>query len=196
MTCFPIRMPKRTILLGIFFVLTSCLLVSAFEDDFGQAKKVESKYFVCYYSPQSDIYDFLQQLNLSHTDKFLGGKSPQDLNSPEAELASSVDALFMRVSDILDMHLYTFNSTIKICRDYAHLKRVYNRIFDKELKSPSFYVYDLNTIYISAENFKSEILGHEMAHTIINHYFVVSPPMKIQEVLCGYVEYQLRKSSK
>lgn len=187
---------KRIILAGIFFTLSFYSPVSALDDDFGQAKEIKSRYFVTYYSPQSDVYDFLQQLNIGPAEKFLSGKSRGgSLNSPQEEFASNVDALFMRVSDILDMHLYTFNSTIKICRDYAHLKKVYNRIFDKELNSPSFYVYDLNTIYISAENFKTEILGHEMAHTLISRYFVVTPPVKIQEVLCGYVEYQLRKSN-
>lgn len=190
-------MPKRIIpvLTGVFFVLASCAPApaAAVDDDFGQAKKIQSKYFVTYYSPQSDIYDFLQQLDIGPVEKFLTGKSPGNPGSAEEDLASNIDALFMRVSDILDMHLYSFNSTIKICRDYGHLKRVYSRIFDKELNSPSFYVFDLNTIYISAENLKSEILGHEMGHSIINRYFAVSPPTKIQEVLCGYVEYQLRK---
>lgn len=191
-------MPKKIIGAGIFFILTLYSLAGAFEDDFGQAKKIESKYFVAYYSPQSETDDLLRQLNISPADKLLSGKSPENrnLNSPEEEFAASLDALFIRVSDILDMHLYTFNSTIKICRDYAHLKRVYNRIFDRELNSLSFYVYDLNTIYISAENFKAGILGHEIAHTLISRYFVVSPPVKIQEVLCGYVEYQLRKPNR
>jgi hypothetical protein len=60
----------------------------------------------------------------------------------------------------------------------------------------SFYVYDLNTIYVSAGSFKREVLGHEIAHAVISHYFVVQPPMKAQEVLAGYVEYQLREATK
>lgn len=190
---FFLVMAKKIIVAGIFFILALYGQAGALDDDFGSAKKIESKYFVAYYSPQSETYDLLRQLNIGPADKLLSGKSPENLNSPEEEFASSLDALFIRVSDILDMHLYTFNSTIKICRDYAHLKRVYNRIFNQELNSPSFYVYGLNTIYISAENFKTAILGHEIAHTLISRYFVVSPPVKIQEVLCGYVEYQLRK---
>lgn len=191
------RLPdKRIILLvGIFFVFAFYNTVLAIEDDFGQAKKIEGKYFVTYYSPQSDIQDFLQQLNISPIDKFLGAGAINKAASPELEFAANVDALFIRICDILDMHLYSFSSTIKICRDYAHLKRVYNRVFDKELRAPSFYVHDLNTIYISAENLKSEILGHEMAHSLISRYFVVMPPEKIQEILAGYAEYQLRKSN-
>jgi hypothetical protein len=38
------------------------------------------------------------------------------------------------------------------------------------------------------------VLGHEIAHAIMSHYFVVLPSEKIQEVLAGFVEYQLRKN--
>lgn len=190
-----LKKPKRIILAGIFFVTAFYGRVFAFDDDFGQAKKIESKYFVTYYTPQSDLYDFLQQLDIRAGDKVLADFPLTKNKSREAEFAADLDTLFMRVSDVLDMHLYSFRGNIKICSDYEQLKRVYNRIFDKELKSPSFYVYDLNTIYISAENFKTEILGHEMAHSVMSHYFVVSPPAKIQEILAGYVEYQLRKQN-
>ena len=54
---------------------------------------------------------------------------------------------------------------------------------------------DINTIYITAENFKKAVLGHEVAHAVISHYFVVQPSMKVQEVLAGYIEYQLRKTA-
>lgn len=189
---FP-QKPKRIILAGIFFITAFYNRVFAFDDDFGQAKKIESRYFVTYYTPQSDIYEFLRQLDIGDADKLLADFPLTKKNSYEAEFAADLDTLFMRVSDVLDMHLYSFKGNIKICSDYEQLKRAYNRIFDKELKALSFYVYDLNTIYISTENFRTEILGHEMAHSVISHYFVVSPPVKIQEVLAGYVEYQLRK---
>ena len=54
----------------------------------------------------------------------------------------------------------------------------------------------MNTIYASAENFKIGVIGHEIAHAVISHYFVVQPSVKIQEVLAGYVEYQLRKTDR
>jgi len=38
-------------------------------------------------------------------------------------------------------------------------------------------------------------LGHEIGHAVISNYFVVQPPIRIQEVLAGYVEYQLRKAA-
>ena len=41
-----------------------------------------------------------------------------------------------------------------------------------------------------------KVLGHEIGHAVISHYFVVLPSVKVQEVLAVYVEYQLRKTER
>lgn len=163
------------------------------KDGFGSAKRIKGKHFTIYYTPQLQIANLTQQLNIRPSDKFLAGKSIDKKLSPEGELVDMLDALFIQVCDILDMHLYSFRSNIKICRDYNHMNWIYNRLFNKDLKTRSFYVYSLNTIYISVENFKRKTIAHEIAHAVISHYFVVLPSVKIQEILAGYVEYQLRK---
>jgi len=105
-----------------------------------------------------------------------------------------IDTLFSQVCDILDMQLYNFHGTIKIYRDFKQVNAIYKNLFNRELpKSHSFYAYNLNTVYISAEHFSREVLGHEIGHAVISHYFVVLPSVKIQEVLATFVEYQLRK---
>src|SRR3989338_5912984 len=98
-------------------------------------------------------------------------------------------------SDIMDMHLYSLQVNIKLCRDDAQLNSIYNNLFKASLGGRrSFYVFSFNTIYISIEGFSKEIIGHEMAHAIICHYFAVPPPVKIQEVLAMYVEHNLRRA--
>ena len=52
---------------------------------------------------------------------------------------------------------------------------------------------DINTIYVDSENININIFGHELSHAIQSHYFVVPTSNKMQEILAGYVEYQLRK---
>jgi hypothetical protein len=164
------------------------------DDGFGQARKITAKYFVIYYAPQLDVTTLSRQLNVGVADKILsGGSASREMT----DLADMVDTLFLRACDILDIHLYSFQGNIKICRNYNHLNQVYKNIFNRDLGGMcSFYVYELNTIYTSLENFQRGILGHEIAHTIISHYFVVQPPVKVAEILAGYVEYQLRKTGK
>ncbi len=116
------------------------------------------------------------------------------LQQIKAELADAVDTLFMRVSDMLDMRLYGFRGSLKVCRNKEHLGRIYRDLFHKELGAQSFYVSDLNTIYVSGESFTAQVVGHEMTHALVSRYFVVSPSVKIHEILAKYVEYQLRRN--
>ncbi len=190
-------MKKIVILSGLFlFIITGVLFASEIEDGFGPSKKIESKYFAIYYSPQIDISKLSQQLNITAVDKILAGKSIGEDIASEPELAKMIDILYGLVGDIVDMHIYNFKGNVKVCQNQAQLNNIYRNLFGKDLASymVSFYVNDISTIYISGESFRREVLGHEIAHAILNHYFVVSPPAKVQEILAKYVEYQLRKA--
>jgi hypothetical protein len=134
-------------------------------------------------------------LKISDTDQQLTNLKI-DNSSTEKELASDIEILFNRASDILDMHIYSLKGHIKVFADFQQLADFYHRRFKGILPCTgfSFYLPEYDSIYISAFYFRREILGHEMGHAIMSRYFVVQPSIKIQEVLAGYVEYQLRKS--
>jgi hypothetical protein len=187
--------PRNKYILVVTFALFffSAGVSFALEDGFGPARKTQGKHFVIYYAPQLDPASLAQTLNISASDRILVGKSAERNFSADEELADTLDTLFSQVCDILDMQLYSFQGNIKICRDYAQLNRIYRDFFHKELGTRSFYVHNSNTVYTSADNFRLGIVGHEIAHAIICHYFVVLPSVKVQEVLAMYVEYQLKR---
>lgn len=186
------RLPKTAgSLIVLFFLIVG--VSYAIDDGFGSARKIEGKYFSVYYAPQLELSGLSRKLNISPSDRLLtGGPTEKGFSSP-AGLTGMLDTLFLRVCDILDMRLYSFHGTIKICRDAEHLNNIYNRLFGKNVNIRSFYVYSLNTVYTSADNFTRGIIGHEIGHAIMSHYFVVQPSVKIQEVLAMYVEYQLKR---
>ena len=183
-------------IIAVIFFFLAAGYAYGYEDGFGQAKKLQTKQFTVYYAPQMDLSALAQGLKISFSDKVLAGANPKlSASGAQPELAEALDILFLSVGNILDMNLYSFQGTIKICRDMNQLKDIYTNLFSSSLGGRfSFYVSELNTIYISAEHFQREVLGHEMAHAIMSHYFVVQPPVKASEVLAGYVEYQLRKT--
>jgi len=188
----------KVIIIAAVLLLAGGAVLSATDadDGFGSAITIKGGHFTIYHEPYLDIDELIQNLDIYPSDEILTGKSIGKSDFSETTLADMVDILFRRVCDILDMQLYSFHGNIKVCRDGEHVNSIYNNLFYRDLKDyHSFYVYDINTIYISAENFKREVLGHEIAHAVISHYFVVQPSMKVQEVLTGYIEYQLRKES-
>jgi len=154
-------------------------------------RRYQDRYFTIYYQSSLEPLEIARKIDPS---LFLLKNNYG--NSPEEILAKTVDNLFQEVSDILDIYLYNFKGNIRIFRDFQSLSFAFYQLYRQSLKSPSFYLYDTNTIYIAEDNLTPAMLGHEIAHAILNYYFVVPPPMKIQEVLAGYVEYQLRKKGK
>ena len=181
---------KIAFLVILMVSVVVCYAEDKTDDDFGPAKTINTEYFDLYIAPTVDFSWLSQRLDLRPSDEILAGRSSNSLG-----LASGIDSLFLRVCNILDIHLYSYRGKIKVCQDYNQLDSIYSGLFGTSLANRhSFYVFSLNTIYISADNFKREILGHEIGHAVISHYFVVLPPVKVQEVLAGYVEYQLRKA--
>ena len=173
-------------------VLTACLLAWAscgfcLDDGFGAAKKVQGQHFIVMYAPQVDLSALAMSLDFRPSDMIASG------GGSSGSLPDMLDALYAKVCDILDMQVYSYQGTIKVCRDAQQLESVYRAIFGRDMTLSSFYVNELNTIYIDQQHFTQWVLGHEMSHAVQCHYFVVPPPVKVSEVLAGYVEYQLRK---
>lgn len=179
--------------IAALFLFLSLSTLYAVEDGFGSIRKIEGQHFTVFLALPLDEAALTRKLNISPIEGILMEGATAGGSGSRLGLASMLDTLFLQVSDILDMHIYSYTGTIKVCRDYSQLKEIYSDLFNSELTRYSFYVAEFNTIYISSESFTREILGHEIAHAIISRYFVVQPPVKIQEVLAGYVEYQLRR---
>jgi hypothetical protein len=185
----------RSFLIAVI-LLGACPAFGAVNDGFGDASKIESSHFTVHLKKDVDINALLAQLQISGTDLTITGRKI-DSSTPESKLAGTLEVLFERTCDVLDMHVGSFKGSIKVFATKQDLKDFFQRLYPK-LKIPctgiSFYSNDFKTIYVSADSFKREILGHEMGHAVISSYFVVMPSIKIQEVLAGYVEFSLRKT--
>lgn len=169
----------------------------AADDGLGFQKKIEGKYVTVYASSGLDAAGLAQQLDVRPSDELLSGRSSGLQGSTKEDtLGRMLDTLFIQVSNILDMHLYSMKVGIKICNTADELNDVYSRLFGSSLGGRrSFYIYDYNSIYVSADAFRPGIIGHEMSHAIISRYFGIPAPVKVQEVLSMYVEYNLKNKA-
>jgi hypothetical protein len=150
--------------------------------------------FFSVYAPEgTDPYKILAKIDydyLVHADS-LRSREPRGTADM---LASALDGLYREVSDILDIHIYSFRGTVVFVLDQPSLTGFLKKQFNLDFDERSIYYHEKNTIYVSIQDMTLGMVGHEMAHAIISHYFVVPPPPKLQEVLSGYVEYTLRKN--
>lgn len=160
-------------------------------DGFQAARKIESRYFNIYIESGVDIQTLVMRLSVPESIKSIIRGSVPFSNS--YTLGDQLDTLFLAVSEVMDMNVKRFKCNLKICRNRSGLSDIAGRLFGKNIQPGGFYVVAIDTLYIDAENVTVNILGHELSHAIQTHYFVVPPPAKIQEILAGYVEFQLRK---
>lgn len=167
---------------------------SSFAEESSPRLLAKGKYFDIYGGQGTDVYSIIKRLDFSSIrPEYVVGKNGQDLREMLAEI---VDTIFLETSDILDIHVYTFKAQIHFLESQQDISAMLFKLVRQSIRESSFYFPENKTIYISAQDIDLGILGHEIAHAIINHYFVVPIPEKAQEVLSGYVEYNLKKKSK
>jgi hypothetical protein len=130
-------------------------------------------------------------LTLSLNRIFMGGTKP----SPSAKAGRYVDQLFQRVQVILEMPKPELKVHIRVYRNQDELSEAFRVITGRSTEIPAFYWTQTNTIYLNLERITPGILAHEMGHAVIAHYFIVSPPEKIAELLCQYVDREVSKGN-
>lgn len=178
----------------IIFLILILLSLPAFAQKPSGSLIARGKYFSLYGRPGLDISSLLEKLDFNFfvSPESIINRGGEDL---PAVAAQTIDAVYSEVCDILDIHVYDFKGNICFVSGRAQVREAAreHRIFS--FSQASFYIHETATIYISLKDLTLGMLGHEMGHAIISHYFVVPPPAKVQEVLCGYIEYNLRKKS-
>ena len=179
------------ILIGLGFLIQT---QTSFSQEDGLISIVETQHFHVSAYEGCDIAGVLRKLNFDYSSR-LDSYYNSQASGQVGILSKTLDAIFAEASDVLDINLFSYKGGIKIFANQRVMRRALKKYLSGRIQDPSYYIQDSNTIYISYEDLTLGILGHEIAHAIISNYFVVSPPPKVHEVLAGYVEYSLRKSS-
>ena len=149
------------------------------------AKTYETQYATIYYSNDNDLNSFTR--NLRSGLQIFGesqGKNPM--------LAKNrVDAIVERVEQILDMYPSNLHFKIYIYLAYKDLSLKYLAIGSFGKSPIAFYDHKTRAIYLSLRDTTDGVLAHEIGHAVINLFFPVPPPARMQEILAQYVDRHL-----
>ena len=151
-------------------------------------KVLETKYLTIIYENDQLLHDFHASIRKR------GVSVPSDRKSSETlaeEAKNTVNALVENVEMILDMYPPSLKASIKLLPSNSDVQKIYMDKYNKESDFVAFYSTGDKTIYVSVSDILVRILAHELAHAVIDHYFEVTPPVKIHEVLAQYVEREL-----
>ncbi len=72
------------------------------------------------------------------------------------------------------------------------MQQTYRKKYGKGVDFISFYSPKYKTIFVSVKDIDLGVLAHEIAHAVIDFYYGMATPSKIQEVLAQYVESHLK----
>lgn len=151
---------------------------------------VETEFFTISYPKEIDIKRINRRIDTRFIDVDLPA-SPPSKRDPEKLLAHKFDLIFRKAEKILNMHPRGIHVKVKIYQNSEELLGVGEGISGVVNRASSFYIHKQRTIYTTVKSISEAVLSHEIAHSIIDHYFIILPPRKIQELLATYVETHL-----
>ena len=162
----------------------------------GEVNVHHCRFSTIHYEEPGHLERFAQRvqpsaLTLSLNQIFMGNAKL----TPEAKAGRYVDQLFQRVQAILEMSKPGLKVKIKVFQNQTALSGEFEKIVGKPTQAPAFYWKETNTIYLQLEQISTGILAHEMAHAVIAHFFIITPPEKVLELLCQYVDREVTRGS-
>jgi hypothetical protein len=157
-----------------------------------QWQRIETKHTIIQYQTLEDLKDFDSNIDYSPEGFSFGNLfSAGDSDNPAGSLTKKLDSLYERVQQILDMRGILKKVRINIYPNRTSLHEAYLSITGQECRVRAWYMFEVNTIYINKDDVDEGIIAHEMAHSIIDHYFSVRPPSATAEILATYVDLHL-----
>jgi hypothetical protein len=177
--------------LAILFVCSPKNVFS--EESFSESwHRLETKYTAIHYHTVSDLYKFDRMI--AYSPGQWGFPNPFRKSDPKDRLEKivrKVDTLFEKVQKILDMRKWFKKVNINLYTNKKDLDAAYFELYRQPCQIRAWYSYESNTIYVNVDDTHEEILAHEMAHAIIDHYLLVRPPAAAAEILARYVHTHL-----
>lgn len=150
---------------------------------------IQSEYFTIEYEDTVDIKSVVSRLSRRGilSGSFLWSDRSTS-SAPEDKIAGMVDKLLKRAEETLNMYTPGLKLTLKIFNERSSLENAYFRMFGTRKDYDAFYVYENRTIYTSRYSVSDSVIIHEMAHAVVDDYFLVKPPPKVSELLATYVD--------
>ena len=159
-------------------------------DDARRAKRIESLYCTLLLDPELDVASVNRRISVQWIP--LGTVRPASPSTPEQELAGKMDVLFRRVQEVLEMRPPSAHVTIYVKKSTDGVQAAHNACYGTGTPAIAFYIFEDNAIYASVGRLSEEVIAHEMAHCIMDHFFGMRPPRQMEEMMAVYATEKLR----
>lgn len=152
---------------------------------------IETRYTIIRYQSLADLEDFDDSIDYYPGEWGFKRLFSSQSSRMTVNLIKKVDALNLKVQQILDMRKRMKKVTINIYHNKKQLHAAYYKIYGSSCRVRAWYIFEYNAIYINADDVNEGLLAHEMAHYVIDNYLSVRPPRNAAEILATYVDKHL-----
>ena len=155
-------------------------------------QKLETRHTIIHYQNIGDLRKFNRKIDYPTGEwGFLSSLFESGSDNLHDNVSKKVDAIFEKAQHLLGMRKRMDKVKIYICDTRKQLNQKYYEFYGRPSRFRAWYVYELNSIYLSLNDLNEGMLGHELAHAIIDHYLQVRPPRASAEILATYVDVHL-----
>ena len=152
-------------------------------------RRIDSKYCTIWLHPSVEVKQINKRVSTwrVHPQVKIAKSEPE-----EVKLTAKFDTIFQRAQEILDMYPAGVHVTVKVLRDRDEVEGIHADRYGYDTDAVAFYDFEDNTVFVAMKDLSEGVLVHEMSHCIIDHYFRVRPPRKIEELLAMHADEHLR----
>jgi len=140
-----------------------------------------------YHGDTALLYDFNEKVILPRQLRYYLDESTGA--SVKDDVLAKLDIITEQVETVLDMFPTIFHINIVLLPTADNIVAIYKQKYGKDINIISYYSLKEKTIYVSVDDVSLQIISHEIAHAIIDHYFDVRPPpYTMHELMAKYAE--------
>lgn len=153
------------------------------------AKEAKSRYVSLRYSSQELLRDFNEEIELGR--KLGSYVRKTQIVTIEDEVLAKLDAVVEKAETILEMFPDKLHIRVVLLATSSDVAAVFREKYGKNANHIAFYSLSEDTIYISVDDSKLEVVAHEIGHAIVDHYFDVRAPYNVHELMAQFVEKRI-----
>lgn len=166
------------------FLITGLWLLAVISSP-AYGDEIKSRYTTIIYDNMEVLRKFNRELYMGRLKYQLPSATSETI---EEEVKDKIDLIIEKVQTVLDMFPKSIRFSIVIHLSTNGVQKDFQRIYNKEVDYIAFFSPGENTVFYSADNATLRVVSHEIGHVVAEHYFTISPPPKIHEVLAQYAE--------
>lgn len=150
------------------------------------AGQAQGRYVTLHYASRGLLKACNEELDLGRK---LGRQiQKRNIVTAEDEVLAKLDTIMEKVEVVLDMFPANLRINVVLLESADDVSRVFAQKYGKRASHIAYYSLSEDTIYVSVENARLEVIAHEMAHAIVDHYFTERPPYNIHELMAQFAE--------